>query len=122
MGVVKMAFLDEEIGERNDVEISGAIGRNNVGENGFNVGIDTPAARKGLGAALRVGVNGAANFRKGLRYFALAQQKISVAPGDGGGYGIRVARLDIGVAGSGEVAFGFVDSAEVEPGVGVARI
>src|SRR6266478_1204346 len=94
-----MAFLDEEIGERNDiggaharmkrnqalpddercgklisggelandVEISGAIGRNNVAENGFNVGIDTPAARKGVGAALRVGVNGAADSGYALR-------------------------------------------------------
>src|SRR5260370_2601369 len=108
-----MAFLDEEIGERNDiggaharmkrnqalpddercgklisggelandVEISGAIGRNNVAENGFNVGIDTPAARKGLGAAVRDGVNVSANFPKSFRHFALAPQKSPLAPG-----------------------------------------
>src|SRR5690349_16192510 len=154
MGVVKMAFLDEKIGERNniggaharmkgnqalpdgercgelistgqfpnDVEIRGAIRRNDVVENGFNVGIDTPAARKSLGGPLGVGVDGAANFRKSLRDLALAQQKIPVAPGDGGGCGIRIACLDIGAAGSEEVVLRFVDSGEVEPGGGVAWI
>ena len=154
MGVGKIVFLDEEIGERNDiggahtrmkenqalpdgercgeligrgelvnnVEVSSTIRGNDAVEDGFNVGIDAPAAGEGLGAALGVGINRAANFRKGLRAFVLAQQKISVAPGDGGRRGIRVAGLEIGITGCREVAYRFVHSAEVKPGVGVAGI
>src|SRR4030088_138565 len=68
----------------NDVEISGAIGSNHLVEDGFNVGINTPAARERLGAALGASVNGAANFRKGLLDFVPTQQKISIAPGECG--------------------------------------
>src|SRR5258708_4627900 len=106
----------------NNVEIRGAVGRNYAVKNSLNVRVDAPAARKCLGAALGVGVNGTANFGKRWLDFVLTQQEISVAPSDCGGGRIGLASLEIGIAGRGEVAFGFVEGAELEPGIWVARI
>src|ERR1700756_5687646 len=80
-----------------DSKIPGAIGWNYVVKNGPHVRVDAPATRESLRAALGIGVNGAANFRKGRLNFTLAQQEISIAPGDCGGSGIHPESLKVGL-------------------------
>src|SRR5260370_11717409 len=95
-----------------DSKIRGAIGWNYVVKNGAHVRVDAPATRESLRAALGVGVNGAANFRKGWLNFALAQQKVPVAPGYCGRSGIHPESLKVPLARSREVAFRFVHTAQ----------
>src|SRR6202035_180876 len=97
----------------NDGEIAVAIRGKNGVEDGVDIRSDAPAARKGFGAAPRVSIGCAANFREGLGNFILAEQKIAVAPGNGGGKRIRALGLLEGVAGVREIAFGLINGGEV---------
>jgi hypothetical protein len=106
----------------NDREITVAIRGQDGVEDGVDIGGDAPAAREGFGAAPRVRIRGAANFREGLGNFILAEKKISVAPGNGGGKRISALGLEESVAGVLEVTFGFIHGGEVQPGVSGAGI
>src|SRR5256885_10138382 len=103
-------------------EIAGGIRRQHVVENRVDIGIHAPATRKGFRAALRIDVDGAADFRESLRDLSLAKKKISVTPGDFRGERISAFGLEESVGSRGGVPFRFVGRSEVHPGVHGARI